>query len=596
MSANFAPGLASGPNMSAFRFWCQKVLPLAYDDSLSYYELLCKVVDHLNRVIENENTVTGDVQKMYEAFVALENYVNRYFEEADFESLVENALNEMVLNGTLASVINEEVFGEINQRLNDVAKTLENIKVVTDYGADGDGVTDCTNAFRSALTGGGRVYIPTGRYVITGTLYLDSNTYLFGDGTIVDNVEAPSEYNMVYGVISVIDKTNCTIDGVRIESNITTNGHVNKSGILVQRSNNVHVINVSVNNTDYGSCAIEFFGATNCSCFGCYVKEFRFGGIGCYEESKNIKISNNTVINTVETNNLYTYGIIVSSYHTSDSLASKSYGCQNIICTNNYVNVNSWEAIDAHCGDGLVVNDNIAICGGSGIHLFGDTSRNMFIRNTTQCGNFVHAGTVYGMVADGENCILCNNTIENATDGIYLRPSSGGGLNGGVISNNYVKATRWGVYGGARVKNALVEGNTIDGAGVGEIGWNSMDYSLNFLDCSCLFKNNYIRGFTVSVQCPSNSPVQYHDMGADIRMVNNDYDVSTMVNGRNVKTDYILSTNVGTPPLAGNVGDIVKVIGATSGSPIALYCTVAHTKNLYNNTPAVYVPFGAGGW
>ena len=32
-------------------FWCQKVLPVEFDDSLSYYEQLCKVVDKLNEVI-----------------------------------------------------------------------------------------------------------------------------------------------------------------------------------------------------------------------------------------------------------------------------------------------------------------------------------------------------------------------------------------------------------------------------------------------------------------------------------------------------------------------------------------------------------------
>lgn len=38
-----------------FRFWCQKVLPAVYDDSLSYYELLCKVIDKLNEVIAKDN-------------------------------------------------------------------------------------------------------------------------------------------------------------------------------------------------------------------------------------------------------------------------------------------------------------------------------------------------------------------------------------------------------------------------------------------------------------------------------------------------------------------------------------------------------------
>lgn len=42
-------------NVERFKFWCQKVLPLVYDDSLSYYEVLCKVVSKVNEVIDNEN-------------------------------------------------------------------------------------------------------------------------------------------------------------------------------------------------------------------------------------------------------------------------------------------------------------------------------------------------------------------------------------------------------------------------------------------------------------------------------------------------------------------------------------------------------------
>ena len=30
------------------KFWCQSVLPLVYDNSLSYYEVLCKVVEILS--------------------------------------------------------------------------------------------------------------------------------------------------------------------------------------------------------------------------------------------------------------------------------------------------------------------------------------------------------------------------------------------------------------------------------------------------------------------------------------------------------------------------------------------------------------------
>ena len=37
------------------RFWCNKILPLVYDDSLSYYEVLCKISAKLNEVIDSTN-------------------------------------------------------------------------------------------------------------------------------------------------------------------------------------------------------------------------------------------------------------------------------------------------------------------------------------------------------------------------------------------------------------------------------------------------------------------------------------------------------------------------------------------------------------
>ena len=49
--ADYTPQLTGYTGQGAFRFWCQKVLPIVYDDSLSYYELLNKVVNYLNNVI-----------------------------------------------------------------------------------------------------------------------------------------------------------------------------------------------------------------------------------------------------------------------------------------------------------------------------------------------------------------------------------------------------------------------------------------------------------------------------------------------------------------------------------------------------------------
>lgn len=48
--------MAIFPGLGRFKeFWCQKVLPLVYDDSLSFYEVLCRMRSKLNEIIENLN-------------------------------------------------------------------------------------------------------------------------------------------------------------------------------------------------------------------------------------------------------------------------------------------------------------------------------------------------------------------------------------------------------------------------------------------------------------------------------------------------------------------------------------------------------------
>ena len=47
-------------NVERFKFIAHKIIPLVYDDSLSYYEFLCKVMQKLNEVIsslDNQNEI-----------------------------------------------------------------------------------------------------------------------------------------------------------------------------------------------------------------------------------------------------------------------------------------------------------------------------------------------------------------------------------------------------------------------------------------------------------------------------------------------------------------------------------------------------------
>lgn len=54
------------------KYWCNKILPLVYDDSLSYYEVLCKTSAKLNEVIDSTNgllaawnTYKNDIDKAF---------------------------------------------------------------------------------------------------------------------------------------------------------------------------------------------------------------------------------------------------------------------------------------------------------------------------------------------------------------------------------------------------------------------------------------------------------------------------------------------------------------------------------------------------
>lgn len=47
--------------LQPFHFWCQKVLPLVYDESLSYYEVLCKLSEYIEDVINRLDTLENDL-------------------------------------------------------------------------------------------------------------------------------------------------------------------------------------------------------------------------------------------------------------------------------------------------------------------------------------------------------------------------------------------------------------------------------------------------------------------------------------------------------------------------------------------------------
>lgn len=99
---DFRPVMKDYKKLTPFKFQILQSFPFIAEDfdSLTNYELLCKVVEYLNDVIKNENNVEDNVTALYNSFVELQNYVNHYFDSLDIQDEVNIKLDEMVEDGT----------------------------------------------------------------------------------------------------------------------------------------------------------------------------------------------------------------------------------------------------------------------------------------------------------------------------------------------------------------------------------------------------------------------------------------------------------------------------------------------------------------
>ena len=91
--------------IKSLKYYCQKVLPLVYDDSLSYYEVLGKTTKKLNEVIEAMNNLTEDIDTLIDS--RIENALN------EFKQIIDEEINEVNNQITAINTRITELSGEI---------------------------------------------------------------------------------------------------------------------------------------------------------------------------------------------------------------------------------------------------------------------------------------------------------------------------------------------------------------------------------------------------------------------------------------------------------------------------------------------------
>lgn len=349
---------------------------------------------------------------------------------------------------------------------------------VKSFGAVGDGTTDDTVAIQAAITslilGGGEVYFPQGKYVISASLNVNYNNVAFrGMGEEISTIFAKNNAN----IVSMINWNNAfgEVSDLTIDGNRGNNGTLsdvlnpNTTGITLLAPNfilkRVEIKNVNLQGL-IGGVAAQYFTAQNCYLHhngrstGGYGAGIKFVGgpsfiqiLGCNFESN--------------------YGLTVPGTDTGSygggGIALDAFNCIVDSCTflNNYNGGGTAVAENGAAGQQrfwILSNNNIlttgepALSGVSGFELTGLAY--------TIVGNMMFQGKGWGVAYDltignfcGDTVISGNTFIGLGQAGVgMLETGGGGGARNITITGNKFKGAA-GVQAGVLSSGIVVTGN-----------------------------------------------------------------------------------------------------------------------------------------
>lgn len=402
-------------DLKPFRFWCQKVLPLVYNDELSYYELLCKVVDYLNKTMENVNKLSENFDELQNAFNMLKKYVENYFNNLDVQEEINKKLDEMSINGFFDNLVSKYLAKSVPLPIN-----YTYIKNAT--------VNDLLN----------NNYLSFNNLIKLNEKITLNNLYC-RDGIISDN--AISITNNPTN-ITVVDAKNNTItvantddfnvgDKIRIGNDefifatildkqdniltLDTNIYFDVGNVVTKLTNNVILENLTFNN-------ITLTISNNIA----YIKNCVFNNCNITLSGGIFYVENNTFN---QTNTLF--------YKTGKSLINNNHynSCyKSIECQLSFENKITNNVINGY-GVSNVYSIGIELTNTSNYNHLGMTQNNVINGNTINNCNYGRAGSIIGGIH--LNFFACNNIISNNKScynscGIYLENS----CSNNVISSN----------------------------------------------------------------------------------------------------------------------------------------------------------------
>ena len=118
-------------NLSPFKLCVIQNFPFieADFDAVTNYQLLCKVVEYLNNVIDNNNKQNTNITQLEQNFITLYNYIKDFFDNLDLQEEINTKLDSMVADGSFADIVKPIVSEFFGNRYRD----FENKKIAV-YG------------------------------------------------------------------------------------------------------------------------------------------------------------------------------------------------------------------------------------------------------------------------------------------------------------------------------------------------------------------------------------------------------------------------------------------------------------------------------
>ena len=525
--------MVNNTKIPLFRRWVLQNFPFIEQDfdALTDYQLICKVVEYLNKCIETVNASSEQIELLTNSFNQLEDYVDHYFDNLDVQEEINNKLDEMADDGTLATIVSEylnsvalftydnvatmklatnfvngsfaktlgytsvgdggasvyrirtkeggETANEINLiALQDNTLIAEIVPTpemfVKQFGAKGDGETDETSLLQAIFTycnanNVNTIYLNEGTYNTSDTINIYSNSTIKGAGIGNTTIKMTSSGTMLDNKYTLYfnNSQNLVVEGISFE------GAKDPTDYTIVEDKKWHSLTLS--------------NSSNITIENCEFKYFFTSGISI-RNSSNVLV-NNCVFTSNGWNDIaitrLTDNIKVTNNHFTNICArgvNAEDGSVDQPCSNVLIRGNIFKTLNTSS------NNTRAISFSNG-SLSGDVHRYTKIIITNNTFDGLWEGILYNFAKD---VVIANNIANvarftNATIG--SRTSYNERI---IITNNEITPSH--TYSGGKLginsqrdKNVIIKGNNIH-CGV-------TDHSITVADCyNAIVDNNIITG------------------------------------------------------------------------------------------------------